>query len=1005
MIRSAVIFVLCFPLVALAQDHLFFDPVLDEKGNPIPEVTYVYQDHTGFIWFGSSNGLYRYDGKKTIVFRHDVKNKSSIPSSNIWQVSEDSRHRLWVSTQNGVACLDSTRKVFTRIFPEADNAQHARKPYTNAILVDHDDHVWFCSVFGLHHFNTKTGEHKIFPIHDFTPYAPSHRGTGAIREDKQYLWIATTTGICRFNKPDQTWKYFLSETSNSEQLPLHNTIQDLLIENDTVMWVSCWGGGVKRFNPVKETFHTWLYDQNVPRDQWGFRNVVRNIVIAVAGNEKKYWVGTLDRTFAQFDPGKDQFHFINTSNSRGFDGTAVSGSWYVGHLIWIATNEKLYKINPDQPRFQPVDFDHLAKKSRGLAVQFATNHKAGKVYFYTNYNNELFCWDYRKNKMSPLPLTVKTKIDYIRILQDGNLLIVAENEFYIYNHFRNTFQCVHMDYGEVQSVLSFKNGAHLIATFRDGLRQWNEGDDKLQPFLTGNGISLTKKYPTLYSALVARDQKIWLATHHDGLVCYDPVSETIKAYTTTADGIPIPIFYSVQEDDQGKIWACSSEGLIAIHNGVIVKHYSTSDGLPSDAVFKVLIHGDNLWITTTRGLAHLNQPTGKIEIYAQQDGLEKYNLFFSDIDLLDSGRIVVGEAGRILVLDPSKAEPKHAVPKTVITSLRVMGKEQEMLKELNLQHEQNQIAFEFAALDYTQPQLNQYAYKLEGADHSWNYTGNTSSANYAGLSPGHYTFRVKGTDHSGSWSDEFLFSFSIASPFWQTLWFRALMIISVASLLYAAYRYRVAQLIRLQRIRNGIASDLHDDIGSALTSISLFSEAAKKHSLPGGLHIIDQMGTTSRKVMEDMNDIVWAISPRNDAFKNLFDRMRLLGNQLFGAAQIEFQIEADPDLIEGKLSMSLRKNLYLIYKEAITNIIKYAQATRVEVSITRSGKGAVLLISDNGKGFDTGSADTGNGLNNMKLRAQQMNGLITIDSALGTGTRVRLYFKSTANGRWYVEFK
>jgi signal transduction histidine kinase/ligand-binding sensor domain-containing protein len=969
------------------------------------EVTSLYQDYTGFIWFGSSNGLYRYDGKETIVFRHDVKNKNSIPSSNIWQLSEDSHHRLWVSTQNGVAWLDSARKVFTTIFPQKDNADHQRKPYTNAILADSNDQLWFSSVFGLHHFNPKTGEQKIFRIHDFTPYVPNHRATGVIREDGEYLWIATTTGICRFSKTNQTWKYFLHETSDIEQLPLHNTIQDLLIENDTLMWVSCWGGGIKRFNPAKGTFQTWLYDRHVPRHQWGSKNVVRNIVTTITGNKKKYWVGTLDRTFAQFDPAKGEFHFVNTGNSKGYDGTAVTGSWYAANLLWVATTEKLYKINLEQPKLRAVNFDHLSKRPKEQIAQFASDPERGRVYFYTHYDNKLFYWDYTRNETGSLPLTIKTPIDHICILPDGKLLIAAEKELYVCDYSGNTFKHIHMDYDDVQNLSAFKKGTYLIATFTDGLRQWNEGEDKLEPFLTASGVSLTEKYPALYAVLIARDQKIWLATRHDGLVCYDPVSETVKTYTTTPDGISIPIFYSMKEDSEGKIWACSLKGLICIDNGAIIRHYTTSDGLPADATFKILIQEKSIWITTIRGLACLNRTNNKIEVYAQQDGLEKYNLSLSDIELIDSGRVVIGEAGRMLVLDPLKEESKHTAPKAVITSLRVMGEEKEMTKETILQYEQNQVTFEFVVLDYAKPELNQYAYKLEGADHNWNYTGNTNSASYASLAPGRYTFRVKGTDHSGSWSDDFLFTFSIMRPFWQTLWFRSLVIIFMLSLLYAAYRYRVAQLIRLQRIRNGIASDLHDDIGSALTSISLFSEAAKKHSLPGGLHIIDQMGTTSRKVLDDMNDIVWAISPKNDAFKNLFERMRLLGNQLFGAAQIEFKIEADVELTEGRLSMSHRRNLYLIYKEALTNIIKYADATCVQVSIRRTGKSAVLLISDNGKGFDTGNAASGNGLENMKLRARQINGLITIQSALGAGTSIRLHFKSTTNGRWNAEFK
>jgi len=982
-----------------AQHQLVFEPVHDERGNSVPEVTFVYQDQAGFMWFGSTTGLYRYDGRKTIVFRHDVKNKNSLLSSYIWQMCEDSKHRLWISTQKGLTMLDSGRKVFTKIFPEKDNAEHQRKPFTNALLIDRNDQLWFCSDFGLHHINTKTGEQKIFPIHNFTPYIPRHRGTGTIREDRDYLWIATTTGICRFNKKDLTWRYFLDKAPSINELPLHNTIQDLFIENDTLMWVSCWGGGIKKFNPIKETFQTYVYEKNVPPHQWGTVNIARNILFIRTGNEKKYWVATLDRTLAQFDPKNGTFHFIDDKNSKGFDVGPVNGIWYAGGLMWMATNAELYKVNPEPPLFKPVRFDQLLIKQQGMEMVtlLASDHALGVLYIYT-YGKELLRWDYKTNKLNTIPHRIKAEISLLHVLPGGKLLIGADG-LYVYDPVKNTFQHINKNYGSEASAFYFKKGCYLIATFRNGIRLWCEGKDDLLPLITSRGESLTQKYPALYCAIVARDRKLWLATHLDGLVCYDSATDKTKVYKTTPEGIPLSFFYWIAEDEEGKIWACSSDGLICIDKGVIVKHYSTADGLPTDAVHKVVLWQDNAWISTKRGLVHLDKEKNKITTYNRQHDLEKDNLFFTDIALLNDGRMAVGESGRILILDSTKQKGIQTPPKTVVTSIRITGKEQEITKDLILMHEQNQISFEFAALNYVTPQLHQYAYKLNGADRDWNYSGNTNSANYAGLAPGHYSFRVKGSTNSSRWSDETIFSFTIQPPFWQTWWFRTVITISVAGLIYLVYRYRVAQLIKLQQIRNGIASDLHDDIGSALTTISLFSEAAKQHSLPAGLPLIEQMGVTSRRVLEDMNDIVWAISPKNDAFKNLFERMRLLGNQLFGAAHIEFRIEAEAELIEGKLSMAHRKNLYLIYKEALNNSVKYASATCVEVSIKRAAKGAILLIHDNGKGFDPGSARHGNGLENMKLRARQMNGVLTLQSELGKGTTIQLYFNSTTNGR------
>jgi signal transduction histidine kinase len=253
---------------------------------------------------------------------------------------------------------------------------------------------------------------------------------------------------------------------------------------------------------------------------------------------------------------------------------------------------------------------------------------------------------------------------------------------------------------------------------------------------------------------------------------------------------------------------------------------------------------------------------------------------------------------------------------------------------------------------------------------------------------------VRAKKSGSSWSHETAaFSFIITPPFWQTLWFRVLVIAAVAVLVYGIYRYRLREVLHLQNIRNKISGDLHDDIGSTLNSISVYSEVAKQD--PGKhAEALEMIGEASRKIIDSISDIVWTINPENDSFENIILRMRSLTFNLLRAKNIEFTFRADERLNTIKLSMEARRNFFLIFKEAINNLVKYADATLVSIRLAHEGSLIKLTIRDNGKGFDTTQPANGNGLNNMKRRAKEIKAGIQIESETGHGTSIELNLKA-----------
>jgi signal transduction histidine kinase len=306
------------------------------------------------------------------------------------------------------------------------------------------------------------------------------------------------------------------------------------------------------------------------------------------------------------------------------------------------------------------------------------------------------------------------------------------------------------------------------------------------------------------------------------------------------------------------------------------------------------------------------------------------------------------------------------------------------------------ISFEFASMDFSRPGKNRFQYKLTGFDHDWIQGGNNHSATYTNLNPGTYTFNVKGSNSDGVWNEQpTIMLLTILPPWYMTWWFRILVGIIIVAALYGIYRYRLRQALKLQVIRDRIASDLHDEIGSNLSNISIFSTVGKSKlndtaEVSSLFTLIKDYTQTS---MEAMSDIVWMINSKNDRFENIIVRMRTHAADVFEAKDCDLHLSFDEKLNDQKLGMDERKNFFLIYKEAINNIAKYAECKNVWIEMKKNHTAFHLTIKDDGKGFDMNQQQHGNGLINMQKRAEVLRGAFQIISSPGNGTVLNLQFK------------
>ena len=403
---------------------------------------------------------------------------------------------------------------------------------------------------------------------------------------------------------------------------------------------------------------------------------------------------------------------------------------------------------------------------------------------------------------------------------------------------------------------------------------------------------------------------------------------------------------------------------------------------------------------TNYGLCRFNPVDYSCKNFGEKDGIQNFEFNTGAALKLIDGTLLIGGITGYNIIEPDKIESKKAAaPVVVISSFRVFDKETPIGDHtITLKYKENNLAFEFAALSYFKNQDNHYAYMLEGVDHDWIFSDTRRNVTYSKLAPGEYTFRVKASNSDGVWNESGTqLEINITPPWWQQTWFILLCLLVAIAIIYFIDSYERNRKKQLEAVRARISRDLHDDMGSTLQSISVMSEIARMKTLSDNqqesIPFIEKIGSASREMVEKMNDIVWAVNPKNDNFENILLHMRAFGGELLAGKDIALHFKTDGGLNNIRLSMEKRKSFFLVYKEALNNAYKYSGAKNVNVEISKSNQTLTLVVEDDGVGFNMNEdrlKTGGNGLKNMNIRAAELNGSISITSAPGQGTKVNL---------------
>ncbi|MNM87167.1 Sensor histidine kinase ComP [compost metagenome] len=412
-----------------------------------------------------------------------------------------------------------------------------------------------------------------------------------------------------------------------------------------------------------------------------------------------------------------------------------------------------------------------------------------------------------------------------------------------------------------------------------------------------------------------------------------------------------------------------------------------------------------LWMSTTAGICRFDPIKKEFHSFNKQHGLINtsniVNLPMHGIKL-ESGKIAFSSDKVILIFDPSKFNNSNSAPKKLhITDFKLFDNYlsvDSLIKAggVTLENWQNYFSIFYSTLSYSDRDNLKYYYRLEGSENSWILSDPRLGVRVAALPPGKYVFMIRSENQEGKFSATTRLPIYIKPAFYQTWWFFAVIILLILLGIFILHRYRLKRLLEVHRLREKVARDLHDDVGSTLTSIHILSEVAKKDLSEQHYLVqtyLDRIGANSSQMMQAMDDIVWSIKPDNDLLQKIVARMREHAALILDPLKIQCIFKADDSIRNIKLDMEQRRNLFLIYKEALNNISKYAEATLVDIHIRAGASHIELLIKDNGKGFDSSKQQSGNGLFNMHQRSKALGGELKISSSKGVGTSISLIMK------------
>jgi ligand-binding sensor domain-containing protein/signal transduction histidine kinase len=933
-----------------------------DGGLPQNSVTCIAQTRDGYLWVGTANGLARFDGVRFTTFR--VGDSLGLRSNRILCLYEDTGGALWVGTEGG-GLARYERGQFTSL----TSADGLASDTVLCLGEDQAGALWVGTDSGL---NRRQGGN--LTTFYKTDGLPDDRVNAICQPGGEPLLFATEKGLSLFNRD------LLATVQTAWPAAAYRQVRFLRTDREGSLWM---GGDAGLFQsraggaPASDqTLQVWQqavlsFIERSAGEIWFGTSQGEILRLASRGNSvvpERVWEVQLPVTALCEDregnlwigTAGDGLHRLKHRQLRLLPLPELpAANWPPcffetpkGELRFLAGTKELYRHTADGfALLEPLPLPN------GVMVQTVQPTFAGELWIGT-LRDGLFQWaDGVLRQFSERDGLSDSAIEVLRAEEDGGVWLGTRNGGL--NHFKD----------------------RVVTRFNT---PWG---------FYGN-----------YACALERDAQgqLWIGTTGDGL--FQLKEGRFTAYTEAA-GLLSAQIRTLHADPDDSLWVGTARGLCRVKSGRVTA-FAAESGVPQEAVLQLRSDGEgNLWVGSANRIyratkqqlaAYAEGRTRHVTVvqYGREDGLPGIQC----LPQIQSRNWPEGAGGvwfattrGMVVVDRGGQPWNQLPPPVVLENVLVENVDVPFDDGVRVAPGKDSLRFEYTALSLSAPGKVSFRYQLENFDRDWSEASVSRAARYPKVPPGDYVFRVVACNNDGVWNETGASVAITVMPFWwETVWFRLAVIAAVAVIFVSLYRSRQARRRELERLRVRIAGDLHDDIGSSLWSITLLSRMLAKHGKVGAeeRQDLEEIHRIANQTANSIRDIIWLINPAFDTVQDLVLRTKDFAATLLRG--VEYRLQCEGTVLTRKLPFDFRQNLFLFFKEALTNVARHAHATAVDVQIEESGKQWRLTIQDNGAGFDPAKAPSGNGLRNLRARAAKMGAELEIRSQPGQGTALVL---------------
>jgi signal transduction histidine kinase/ligand-binding sensor domain-containing protein len=834
----------------LQEDNVKFERFSLDQGLSQSVVLASLQDSQGFMWFATQDGLNRFDGYEFVIYKHDPDRPDSLSNNFVQDILSDPAGGLWIGTNGGG--LD-------RLEPDTGKFVHYQHdpadPYSlssNVVLSlyrDREGVLWIgTNGGGLDRFDAESARFVHYQHDPQDPQTLSHNAVSWILQDQEgALWIGTMGGgLNRLDPETGRFGRYQNDPEDPDSLG-HDSVQSIHEDKEGVLWIGTDGGGLDRFLPEIDGFVHYRHDPNDPHSL--SNNQVWSIYEDRAG---ELWVGTFGGGLDRYDREAKRFvHYQNDpSDPESLSNNQVwsiyedraGGLWFgtfgggVNRFDRERYKFRLYQHDPQEPHSLSENMVWSIYEDREGTLWVGTNGGglnrlerdtapgAGGEYFihYRNIPTDThslsndIVWSLLQDREGVL--WVGTHVGLDRFEDDQFIHYPAEPVFTIYQD---------------------AEGQLWIGTWAGGLGRLDRKTEQLVFYQNDPTDVDSLGDNSVLSILEDGDGVLWLGTFDGGLEEFDRDAERFVHYRNDPDdpqSLSNNTVLAIHQDRQGVLWiATGGGGLNRLDRATMTfRHYTEQDGLANNTIYGILEDdvpmdegGPNLWLSTNRGVSRFNLQTETFRNYDVGDGLQSSEFNQGSYHKSPSGEMFFGGINGFNAFFPEEVSDNAYIPPIVLTALTQGGEDVEAgmpvenLTAVGFKWPRNSFEFEFAVLNYTQPEKNQYAYMLEGFDAGWILAGSQRSGRYTNLPGGTYTLRLRGSNNDGIWNEQgHAVKITVVPPFWQTWWFRGIVTLLLLGSAFGAYRLRVRSIEARSRELESLVAARTQDL-AALNAVTV----------------------------------------------------------------------------------------------------------------------------------------------------------------------------------------